>query len=170
MLRGVWYLTTFRPVPESGTAGGPAGLTLEIIRPAPLPEPGEEASAITHGHDGYQLLKHHDLGPLGTLTTKELLILRLIGLGFTTANIAKEIDRSVKTIEWYRVSLGEKFNVANRVELAGVAIRAGLVYLDEKTVASLRAAEDRDPGVRVHALRKRTGPPARRGRKPKSAE
>jgi DNA-binding NarL/FixJ family response regulator len=41
----------------------------------------------------------------------------------------------VKTIEWHRVSLGTKLGVTNRVELARIAIRAGVVGL------ALEAAE-----------------------------
>jgi DNA-binding NarL/FixJ family response regulator len=50
----------------------------------------------------------------------------------STIDIAKHLGRSVKTIEWHRVSLGEKLGVVNRVELARIAIAAGMVSLDEK--------------------------------------
>jgi DNA-binding NarL/FixJ family response regulator len=79
--------------------------------------------------------KHDDLGVLGALTTREMEILRLIGKGLSTADIAKQLHRSVKTIEWHRVSLGTKLGVTNRVELARIAIRAGVVGL------ALEAAE-----------------------------
>jgi DNA-binding NarL/FixJ family response regulator len=76
--------------------------------------------------------KNNDAGKLGTLTTREVEILKLIGLGMSTIDIAKHLGRSVKTIEWHRVSLGEKLGVVNRVELARIAIAAGMVGLDEK--------------------------------------
>jgi DNA-binding NarL/FixJ family response regulator len=57
--------------------------------------------------------------------------LKLIGIGLSTADIARRLERSVKTVEWHRVSLGEKLGVTNRVELARIAIAAGLVSLDE---------------------------------------
>lgn len=75
--------------------------------------------------------KHDDLGVLGALTAREMDILRLIGQGLSTAEIAKRLHRSVKTIEWHRVSLGTKLGVTNRVELARIAIRAGVVGLAE---------------------------------------
>jgi DNA-binding NarL/FixJ family response regulator len=70
-----------------------------------------------------------DPGKLADLTTRELEILKLIGAGLSTADIAKHLHRSVKTVEWHRVSLGNKLGVANRVELARIAIAAGLVGL-----------------------------------------
>jgi DNA-binding CsgD family transcriptional regulator len=42
----------------------------------------------------------------------------------------------VKTIEWHRVSLGEKLGVVNRVEIARIAIAAGLVGVDEPAPVS----------------------------------
>lgn len=76
---------------------------------------------------GVQPTRSNDLGALGVLTGRELEILKLIGLGLSSAAIAERLERSVKTIEWHRVSLGEKLAVANRVELARIAIGSGLV-------------------------------------------
>ncbi len=74
--------------------------------------------------------KNDDLGALAALTTREREILALIGRGFSTVEIAKNLGRSVKTIEWHRVSLGNKLGVANRVELAHIALRAGLAQIE----------------------------------------
>ncbi|MCB9840841.1 MAG: PAS domain-containing protein [Phycisphaeraceae bacterium] len=75
----------------------------------------------------------HDMGPLAKLTDREIEVLGHIGRGLTTAQIAKAMHRSVKTIEWHRVSLGNKLEASNRVELARFAIRYGLtsVHADE---------------------------------------
>lgn len=80
--------------------------------------------------------KTHDMGPLARLTDREIEVLGHIGRGLTTAQIAKAMHRSVKTIEWHRVSLGNKLDVSNRVELARFAIRYGLtfVHADEPAV------------------------------------
>ena len=75
-------------------------------------------------------MKNEDAGPLGTLTPREMEILRLIALGLSTNEIAKVLYRSVKTIEGHRVSLGSKLDVTNRVELARIALRSGLITLD----------------------------------------
>lgn len=73
--------------------------------------------------------KHSDGGLIDSLTPRELEVLSLIGRGLSTAQIAKELHRSVKTVEWHRVSLGNKLGVSNRVELARIAIRAGVSEL-----------------------------------------
>jgi DNA-binding CsgD family transcriptional regulator len=73
----------------------------------------------------------HESGALASLTAREMEILKLIGVGLSTADIAKKLGRSVKTVEWHRVSLGDKLGVTNRVELARIAIAAGLVSVDE---------------------------------------
>jgi DNA-binding NarL/FixJ family response regulator len=78
--------------------------------------------------------KCHDHGELGRLTARELEILKLIGIGLSTSEIAAKLGRSVKTIEWHRVALGEKMGITNRVELARIAIAAGIVWLDTDTL------------------------------------
>lgn len=80
--------------------------------------------------------QYHDHGELGKLTARELEILKLIGIGLSTAEIADKLGRSVKTVEWHRVSLGEKLGITNRVELARIAIAAGIVWLDTDTLPS----------------------------------
>lgn len=71
------------------------------------------------------------------LTGREREVLRLIGMGLSTSQIATRLSRSMKTVEWHRVSLGSKLKVKNRVELARIAIAAGLVQaFDAPTPAS----------------------------------
>lgn len=65
---------------------------------------------------------------LTQLTSREREVLRLIGMGLSTSQIATRLTRSMKTVEWHRVSLGSKLKVKNRVELARIAIAAGLVH------------------------------------------
>lgn len=74
--------------------------------------------------------KNNDLGILGNLTKREIEVLSFIGQGLSTQAIGKKLGRSVKTIEGHRVSLGVKLGVTNRVELARIAIRAGLAPFD----------------------------------------
>lgn len=66
---------------------------------------------------------------LSRITPKEHEVLALIGEGLSTEAIAERLGRSVKTIEWHRASLGTKLGVTNRVQLARIAIQAGLVKL-----------------------------------------
>lgn len=71
-------------------------------------------------------LESNDWGPLSILTDREREILALIGEGLSTADIAKRLHRTTKTIEWHRAALGEKLNVSNRIQLARIAIQVGL--------------------------------------------
>jgi DNA-binding CsgD family transcriptional regulator len=101
-------------------------------------------AAMMPSHNGHELVraKTNDASPLARLTSRELEILKLIGLGMSTIDIAKHLGRSVKTIEWHRVSLGDKLGVVNRVELARIAIAAGLVGLDERTPTGAASADE----------------------------
>ncbi|MEN0021077.1 MAG: helix-turn-helix transcriptional regulator [Planctomycetota bacterium] len=67
-----------------------------------------------------------DLGRLDSLTPREAEVLGFIGEGYTSAEIAKRLNRSIKTIEWHRVSIGQKLQTTSRVALALVAQQAGL--------------------------------------------
>ncbi len=67
-----------------------------------------------------------DLGPLSVLTRRELQILALIADGLTSAQIADRLGRSVKTVEWHRVSIGQKLGLKSRVELAHIGLIAGI--------------------------------------------
>ncbi len=84
-----------------------------------------------------------DLGPLTKLTEREMQVLRLIGLGLSTQEIADHLHRSKKTIEWHRVSLGAKMDVTNRVELARLALNAGLTWFDEDAITHIWRHADR---------------------------
>jgi DNA-binding CsgD family transcriptional regulator len=105
----------------------------------PMASPGQSPRvlivsrlAATGGaQEGVVQSRANESGALASLTARELEILKLIGVGLSTADIAKKLGRSVKTVEWHRVSLGDKLGVTNRVELARIAIAAGLVSLDE---------------------------------------
>jgi DNA-binding NarL/FixJ family response regulator len=77
--------------------------------------------------------KSDDLGVLGSLTEREMEVMSLIGEGLSTSDIAKRLHRSEKTVEWHRASLGHKLGVTNRVELARIALRAGLCSLPDGT-------------------------------------
>lgn len=141
-----------RAVTASGKPIAVEGMILGVLRRAvfrPLPPDDRGRRNVlcvcrmvtdvdkTMTQDGVPVVraKHDDLGVLGALTTREMEILRLIGKGLSTADIAKQLHRSVKTIEWHRVSLGTKLGVTNRVELARIAIRAGVVGLAADTAA-----------------------------------
>lgn len=73
------------------------------------------------------MAQHHQLD---SLTPREREILSLIAEGESLPEIAQKLHRSLKTIESHRLSLGRKLGASNRVELARIAIAAGLVSID----------------------------------------
>jgi DNA-binding CsgD family transcriptional regulator len=94
-----------------------------------------------------------DAAIFAKLSKTELRVLTLIGEGLSTQQIAERFGRSAKTIEGHRHAIGKKLGAPNRVELARIAIRAGLSSLeprDEGAHAPNEAAWTRLP---------RLGPP-----------
>jgi len=67
-----------------------------------------------------------ELGPLSSLTSRELEVLALIGQGMATKDIALALGRSPRTVERHCDAVHKKLGTANRVQMARYAIRAGL--------------------------------------------
>ncbi len=61
--------------------------------------------------------------PLDALANRELEVFRLIGQGVKTAEIAKQLHVSVKTIETYRDRIREKLDLSDGTELAHYATK-----------------------------------------------
>ncbi|MCB9839144.1 MAG: helix-turn-helix transcriptional regulator [Phycisphaeraceae bacterium] len=130
MCKGVASRSIARPLPA---VPGERRCALKVVRP--LNE--YDALEQQRGEGVWMTATSFDLGRLSDLTSREMEVLRLIGESMTTAEIAERLHRSVKTIEWHRVSLGSKLGAANRVELARIAASAGLQHLDEETFAKI---------------------------------
>lgn len=64
---------------------------------------------------------------LGTLTGRELQILRLLADGLSVHEIASDLHIAVKTVRFHRQRLMEKLEVDNDVQLARIAWELGLV-------------------------------------------
>lgn len=117
MLRGRWMRCTFRPITNEH------GLIVAVLA---------VSRVLSQTDNGYDddietfLARARDLGPLSKLSPRELEILGLIGRGMSIPEIARHLERSVKTIEWHRNALGDKLGVSNRVELARIAADSGL--------------------------------------------
>jgi len=62
-------------------------------------------------------------GPIASLSEREFEVLHLIGLGFSTREIAAKLNRSVKTIEAHQANIKEKLNIRNGKELMRFAIQ-----------------------------------------------
>lgn len=61
--------------------------------------------------------------PVSCLSDKELEVMRLIGKGLRTCDIAIELHRSVKTVEAHRANIKEKLNLKNATELIRFAVQ-----------------------------------------------
>ncbi len=124
MVRGVCQCAIFRPIdPDIGRHAR----VLVICRP--LTAMHREPEFDAKQGCAVVVAQFNDLGPFSALTERELAVLAFIGEGLATAEIAQRLHRSVRTIEWHRRSLGSKLKATNRVELARIAIRAGLTHL-----------------------------------------
>lgn len=139
MLAGVWTRMSFCPL-----APAPDGRALvAIICTAPC-----DLSKQCAERGPYFRWRHDDFGPLAALTERELEVLRLIGRGLSSAEIAKLMHRSTKTVEWHRASLGVKLKADSRIELARIAIGSGLTSLDDREfgkLASKRGGHGHEP-------------------------
>ena len=62
-----------------------------------------------------------------TLSDREHEVLRLVALGFTSAEIAEKLTLSAKTIETYRARGMEKLGLRNRASLVHYALSRGLI-------------------------------------------
>jgi two-component system response regulator NreC len=63
---------------------------------------------------------------LGSLSAREVEVLRLIGKGLSRGEIAEELCRSAKTIDGHQERILKKLNMTSRSELMRFAIREGL--------------------------------------------
>lgn len=115
---GTRFRTTFAPATiDNGRTRG----VLIVLTPLYLLSPDATSKLA--------FAQHNAGDPLEGLTRAETELLTLIGRGMSSQQIANKLHRSIKTIESHRASLGRKLNVSNRVELALIAVRAGLVSL-----------------------------------------
>lgn len=69
---------------------------------------------------------------LDGLTSNEIEVLRDVALGYTTADIARRVGFSVRTIENYRAHVQRTLDAHSRVELVRVALDAGLITSTNK--------------------------------------
>jgi two-component system response regulator NreC len=61
------------------------------------------------------------------LSDREQEVLRLVALGYTSAEVAEKINLSVKTIETYRARGMEKLHLSNRASLVRFALHNKLI-------------------------------------------
>jgi len=79
--------------------------------------------------DGHSPCPKTDASPRSTLhalTPRELEVVRLIGKGMSRSEIARELSRSVKTVDGHQDRVLKKLNLGSRAEIMRYAIREGL--------------------------------------------
>ncbi|MBV8157730.1 MAG: response regulator transcription factor [Dyella sp.] len=62
-------------------------------------------------------------GSVANLSEREFEVLHLIGLGFTSREIAGKLNRSIKTVEAHQANIKEKLDIPNGKELVRFAIQ-----------------------------------------------
>lgn len=92
---------------------------------------GEHAPADPDAFDVVESELAH-LGPLESLSRRELEVLALIGHGMSSPQVAAALHRSVRTIERHCDAIRQKLHRTSRVEIAGFAMRAGLRIEDSE--------------------------------------
>jgi two-component system response regulator NreC len=65
--------------------------------------------------------------PPGSLTDRELDVLRLIALGHTNNEIAAQLYLSVRTVETHRAHIQQKLGMSSRAELVRYALDHDLI-------------------------------------------
>ncbi|MEO0511276.1 MAG: helix-turn-helix transcriptional regulator [Planctomycetota bacterium] len=112
--RGIWrgLLIEARVLPQGDRS-------LVVVHPCVVS--GSRTTSSTHPLSGESTLDQ--------LTANEREVLELIGLGLKTKDIARIVQRSEKTVEARRSSIGRKLELETRGELVRVAVRTGLSEL-----------------------------------------
>lgn len=130
MVNGVWQRCTYRKITGLGPSNDEGLLVTSFnIHENDADRPADAPRVVQ--------AERQELGPLGVLTEREAEVLRLIGLGYSTNDIAAELHRSVKTVQGHRNALGHKLHIRNRVELARIALRAGLTRIPTDDIAPI---------------------------------
>jgi two-component system response regulator NreC len=64
---------------------------------------------------------------LDGLSAREVEVLRLIALGHTSAEVARHLHLSPRTVETHRARINRKLGLSKRAELVRYALRRGLL-------------------------------------------
>ncbi len=78
-------------------------------------------TASTRTADGAQQMT------LDGLSAREIEVLRLIALGNTSAEVARQLHLSPRTVETHRARINRKLGLSKRAELVRYALRRGLL-------------------------------------------
>ncbi|NBC10552.1 MAG: PAS domain-containing protein [Planctomycetes bacterium] len=118
------------PVRPGEDPAGPITRLLIITRR------GGDGDGQPRNTDGFELIESKvvDLGQLGSLTPRELVVLALLGRGMSIKEVAEHLYRSEKTIQTQRDSISRKLNLRNRAELVKLVQNVGLNVEDAQRI------------------------------------
>ncbi|MBX3364872.1 MAG: PAS domain-containing protein [Phycisphaeraceae bacterium] len=123
---GVQYITWLIPgAAEDGPDGSVVAIMQQVAGSDPIRDLGLQDVPLVEG-------EVVDLGPLHTLTPREVEVLALLGEGMSMKEISQELGCSLKTAEKHRGALGAKLGLDDRVKLARMATFAGLTRRDAR--------------------------------------
>jgi DNA-binding CsgD family transcriptional regulator len=165
MISGRWVVSTYRPLPADdtttpvapgslqaavrGAAGGAVlGVCRLIVSDGYSAEGGPEV--LCGIPSTARRLRYHDLGDLSALNQRELQVLHLIGLGHSSAEIARAIHRSVKAVEWYRGWIAEKLALHDKADAVRFAAARGLPCISVDRWLEVIARQPGGPAFEVH--------------------
>ena len=106
-----------------------ATLVDHIIRESPPDRAGSGAATGVHAVQPRGRVTAGDV--YSDLTTRQRQVLQLLAEGFTSKEIAREMNVAVKTVETYRRDIMHKLDLHSVAELTRYAIKEGLTTLDE---------------------------------------
>ena len=120
-------------------AAGALGYVLEETAAEELVEAVRRAAAgqsYLNPRLGARIASEQPPRPPDDLSAREVEVLRLIALGYTNAEIGKELFLSVRTVETHRAHIQQKLRLSKRAELVRYALERGLVTLPRSAGAS----------------------------------
>ena len=89
----------------------------------------EISKHIVQGFLGNEKPKKKSNNKIGELTGREREILQLISEGFTTKDIARQLDLSVNTVHVHRNNIMRKLDIHKQAELIRYALKEGISHL-----------------------------------------
>lgn len=115
---------------RSALSAGALGYVLKEAAESELVEAVDRAAAgdtYLNPRLGAKVAAEPAPGPPDGLTEREVEVLRMIALGYTNAEIGKQLFLSVRTVETHRAHIQSKLAVSTRSELVRYALQRGLM-------------------------------------------
>jgi two-component system response regulator NreC len=86
-----------------------------------------------------------------TLSQREQDVLKMVALGYTSSEIAEQLNISAKTVDTYRARGMEKLGIQTRAALVRYALKKGLIDWPERPFSAPRRGRGREKAARKAA-------------------